>query len=82
MKGKRRNVKNHQTIKKFKMDHSQNNNSNNERIKMLTLFTQLSRDWWHFAVRGVLAIVFGILALVFLLFRPQGLFGEKIIDRV
>ena len=28
------------------------------------MFTQLSRDWWHFAVRGVLAIVFGILALV------------------
>jgi len=23
-----------------------------------------------------------VLALVFLLFRPQGLFGEKIIDRV
>src|SRR5512143_3403744 len=31
---------------------------------MLTAITQLSRDWWHFAVRGVLAIVFGILALV------------------
>jgi uncharacterized membrane protein HdeD (DUF308 family) len=31
---------------------------------MLTLLTQLSRDWWHFAVRGLLAIVFGIMALV------------------
>jgi uncharacterized membrane protein HdeD (DUF308 family) len=31
---------------------------------MLTVLTQLSRDWWHFAVRGVLAIVFGILALI------------------
>ena len=28
------------------------------------MFTQLFRDWWHFALRGVLAIVFGILALV------------------
>jgi uncharacterized membrane protein HdeD (DUF308 family) len=31
---------------------------------MLTALTQLSRDWWHFAVRGVLAIVFGIMALI------------------
>ena len=31
---------------------------------MLSIFTQLFRNWWHFAVRGVLAIVFGILALV------------------
>ena len=31
---------------------------------MSTPLTQLSRDWWHFAVRGVLTIVFGILALV------------------
>jgi uncharacterized membrane protein HdeD (DUF308 family) len=31
---------------------------------MFTLLTQLSRDWWHFALRGVLAIVFGIMALV------------------
>lgn len=31
---------------------------------MLTALTQLSRDWWHFAVRGVLAILFGVLALV------------------
>jgi uncharacterized membrane protein HdeD (DUF308 family) len=31
---------------------------------MLTTLTQLSRDWWHFAVRGVLAIVFGIMALI------------------
>jgi uncharacterized membrane protein HdeD (DUF308 family) len=31
---------------------------------MFTLLNRLSRDWWHFAVRGVLAIVFGILALV------------------
>jgi len=28
------------------------------------MFTQLFRNWWHFAVRGVLAIVFGILALI------------------
>ncbi len=27
------------------------------------MFTQLFRNWWHFAVRGVLAILFGILAL-------------------
>ena len=32
--------------------------------KMLTAITQLSRDWWHFAVRGVLAIVFGLMALI------------------
>src|SRR5512139_4141492 len=31
---------------------------------MLTAITQLSRNWWHFAVRGVLAILFGILALI------------------
>ena len=31
---------------------------------MLTILTQLSRDWWHFAVRGVLAIVFGIMAIM------------------
>jgi uncharacterized membrane protein HdeD (DUF308 family) len=31
---------------------------------MLTALTQLSRDWWHFAVRGVLAILFGVLTLV------------------
>ena len=28
------------------------------------MFTQLFRNWWMFAVRGVLAIVFGILALI------------------
>jgi uncharacterized membrane protein HdeD (DUF308 family) len=28
------------------------------------MFTQLVRSWWMFAVRGVLAIVFGILALI------------------
>ena len=27
------------------------------------MFTQLFRDWWLIAARGVLAIVFGILAL-------------------
>lgn len=31
---------------------------------MLTALTQLSRNWWHFAVRGVLAILFGVLTLV------------------
>ena len=31
---------------------------------MLSAFTQLFRNWWIAAVRGVLAIVFGILALV------------------
>jgi len=31
---------------------------------MLTTLTQLSRDWWHFAVRGVLAIIFGIMTLI------------------
>ena len=31
---------------------------------MLTIISQLFRNWWHFAVRGVLAIVFGILALI------------------
>ena len=30
---------------------------------MLTQLNQLFRDWWHFAVRGVAAIVFGILAI-------------------
>ena len=28
------------------------------------MFTKLFRNWWHFAVRGVLAIVFGVLALI------------------
>ncbi len=28
------------------------------------MFTQLFRNWWRFAVRGVLAIVFGVLALI------------------
>lgn len=28
------------------------------------MFVQLFRNWWHFAVRGVLAIVFGIVALI------------------
>ena len=31
---------------------------------MLSAFTQLFRNWWIIAVRGMLAIVFGILALV------------------
>jgi uncharacterized membrane protein HdeD (DUF308 family) len=31
---------------------------------MLSAFTQLFRNWWIVAVRGVLAIVFGILALI------------------
>lgn len=31
---------------------------------MFTAITQLSRDWWHFAVRGVLTIVFGLVALI------------------
>lgn len=31
---------------------------------MLSTFAQLFRNWWMFAVRGVLAIVFGILALI------------------
>lgn len=31
---------------------------------MSTIFTKLSRDWWHFVVRGVLTIVFGIVALI------------------
>lgn len=28
------------------------------------MFTQMFRNWWLFAVRGVIAIVFGILALI------------------
>jgi uncharacterized membrane protein HdeD (DUF308 family) len=31
---------------------------------MFTKLTQLFRNWWHFAVRGVLAIVFGVFALI------------------
>ncbi len=31
---------------------------------MLTMFAQLFRNWWMPAVRGVLAIVFGVLALI------------------
>ena len=31
---------------------------------MLTMLTQLFRNWWQFAVRAVLAIVFGIVALI------------------
>jgi uncharacterized membrane protein HdeD (DUF308 family) len=34
---------------------------------MITTLTQLSRGWWRFAVRGGLAILFGILALT----RPE-----------
>jgi uncharacterized membrane protein HdeD (DUF308 family) len=28
------------------------------------MFSQIFRNWWHFAVRGVFAIIFGILALI------------------
>jgi uncharacterized membrane protein HdeD (DUF308 family) len=35
--------------------------SNQKEKKMLT---QLFRNWWHFAARGVFAILFGVLALV------------------
>jgi uncharacterized membrane protein HdeD (DUF308 family) len=31
---------------------------------MFTKLTQLFQNWWHFAVRGALAIVFGIVALI------------------
>jgi len=31
---------------------------------MLTTFAQLFRNWWHFAVRGGLAILFGVVALI------------------
>jgi len=31
---------------------------------MLTMFAQMFRNWWMVALRGVLAIVFGILALI------------------
>jgi uncharacterized membrane protein HdeD (DUF308 family) len=31
---------------------------------MLTNITQLFRNWWHFAVRGGLAILFGVVALI------------------
>jgi len=31
---------------------------------MLTMFAQLFRNWWMVALRGVLAIIFGILALI------------------
>ena len=31
---------------------------------MLTEFAQMTRNWWMYLVRGVLAIVFGIMALV------------------
>ena len=31
---------------------------------MLTLITQIARNWWHFVVRSVLAIVFGVFALI------------------
>lgn len=31
---------------------------------MFTQLTQLFRNWWHFAVRGVLAVVFGLVALI------------------
>ena len=31
---------------------------------MLTMFAQMFRNWWMLALRGMLAIVFGILALI------------------
>ena len=36
----------------------------NQIIKESNMFTQLFRNWWLFVVRGVLAIVFGVLALI------------------
>ena len=44
---------------------------------------KLGEFYWGPIVGGGIEIWFAyVLALVFLLFRPQGLFGEKIIDRV
>ena len=39
----------------------------------------IAQDRWFVAA---LLLVAYIIALVFLLFRPQGLFGEKIIERI
>ena len=44
--------------------------------------TARSRARMVLAVISYFALATLVLALVFLLFRPQGLFGEKIIDRV
>ena len=52
-------------------------------VAMLTLLLDLKVLYLGPFVGGGIEIWFAyVLALVFLLFRPQGLFGEKIIDRV
>ena len=44
---------------------------------------KLGEVYWGPLVGGAIENWFAyVLALVFLLFRPQGLFGEKIIERV
>ena len=44
---------------------------------------KVAEVYWSPAIGGAIENWFAyVLALVFLLFRPQGLFGEKIIERV
>ena len=51
--------------------------------KIIGVGEKLSEVYLGPFVGGGIEIWFAyVLALVFLLFRPQGLFGEKIIDRV
>jgi len=44
---------------------------------------KVAEVYWGPLVNGAIETWFAyVLALIFLLFRPQGLFGEKIIERV
>ena len=50
---------------------------------LIGVFEKVSEVYWGPAFGGAIEGWFAYMAaLVFLMFRPQGLFGEKIIERV